>query len=428
MGNTIAESSQPTKQRIALAGVLFIVLLFSYFDRINISVMMADPKFLGDLGLSTNPVGKGMLMSVFVFSYALANILLAPIGDWIGPRKAISICLPLWAISCFVGGIAGSLAVMLFARVLLGIGEGVHWPVQMKYVKNWFPSWERGRANSAWQFGIFLGPAIAMPMFTASVAHYGWRNTFFMLGASTIIPMVLIWFFTRDTPRESKGVNAAELKYIEDAIEEEKKSNKDQAGNLPFGQSVKVFISNYKYWLLVIYFFCNASGMWGVFAWLPSYLKQARGFTWAQMGNLASLPYFAGAVSLFIFGIVTDKFGRRAPFCAIGMLGMSIGLYLAATVSDNMTSAYCLAFAVACNAIALPSTWGLCQQIVPANALGAGSGIMNGIGSLGGALSPIVIGYLIKTSGGSYTAGLMYLVACTFVAAICMVPLIVKKY
>lgn len=430
-GNTmpranIGVSDRPTRQRIVLVLILFITLMFSYFDRINISVLMADNSFLTELGIKDDPVKMGMLMSVFLLSYATANIILSPIGDFMGPRKAIALCLPIWAISMLVGGIAPSFAWMLVARILLGIGEGVHWPVQMKFVKNWFPFQERAKANSVWQFGLFFGPAFAMPFFTWLISVVGWRHSYFTLAVSTIIPFILIWFFTTDHPRQHKGVNKEELDYIESslAIEQEREQNTE---SVTFLESVKIFMFNYRYWLLVATFFCNASAMWGIYTWLPSYLKVARGFSWEQMGIMAALPYVAGAVCLFICGHLADKVGRRAPFGMIGNLGMASGIYLAATVADNMLSAYFMAFAVACNAIQLPSIWSLCQEIVPSKALGAGAGLMNGIGSAGGALSPIVIGFFISATG-SYFGGLMYLVALTFMAALCMLILVLQKY
>ena len=61
--------------------------------------------------------------------------------------------------------VPSSFALMLVSRGMLGLGEGMHYPVQMKFVKNWFPPLERGKANSVWQFSLFVGPAIAMPFF-----------------------------------------------------------------------------------------------------------------------------------------------------------------------------------------------------------------------------------------------------------------------
>jgi hypothetical protein len=53
---------------------------------------------------------------------------------------------------------------------------------------------------------------------------------------------------------------------------------------------------------------------------------------------------------------------------------------------------------------------------------------MNGVGSIGGALSPIIIGYFIGANGGSYVGGLMCLVVSSIAGALCMLVLVFKKY
>ena len=421
------EVVKPTRQRVVLVVILFITLLFSFIDRINISVLMADNTFLTELGIKGDPVRMGLLMTVFLTAYAISNIFLSPLGDFLGPRKAISACLPTWAVAMLCGAFAPTFGWMLGARVLLGLGEGLHWPVQMKFVKNWFPPLERGKANSVWQFGLFAGPAMAMPFFTWMIAAVGWRMSFVVLAAATIVPLLLVWYFTTDHPRDHKGVNKAELEHIESGLKIEREKEMTM-GITNFKESLKYFIFNYRYWLLVTYFFFNAAVWWGIMTWLPSYLKVARGFSWAEMGTLASLPYVAGAVCLFIFGYLTDKTGRRAPFCFVQMLGMAGSLYFGAHAEDNLTAAYLIVLAVAFVAAGLPANWSLCQQIVPSSALGAGAGIMNGVGSIGGALSPVIIGYFISVSGGSYVAGLMSLVVSALIGAVCMLVLVFQKY
>ena len=64
---------------------------------------------------------------------------------------------------------------------------------------------------------------------------------------------------------------------------------------------------------------------------------------------------------------------------------------------------------------------------MPTKALGAGVGLMNGIGSIGGAMSPLLVGYIIKTSG-SYVGGLMCLVAFASMASIMALGLVREKY
>ena len=421
----LVEAIRPTRQRFVLAVILLVTLLFSFVDRINISVLVADTAFLNDLAIREDAVKMGLLMTVFLVAYCVSNILVSPIGDLLGARRAILMCLPVWAVAMLCGSFAPSFAWMLVSRAMLGVGEGIHWPVQMKFVKNWFPPVERGKANSIWQFGLFLGPATAMPFFTWQINSFGWRMSFVMLAAATIIPFLLIWYFTADKPKDHKWVNKAELEYIESGLRVEKEAESILT-TASLRESVISFLHNYRYLLLVAYFFFNAAVWWGIVTWLPSYLKVARGFSWTEMGALASLPYVVGGICLFIFGHLSDRAGRRAPFCAAGMIGMAVALYLGAYASNNLTSVYLIALAMGFNAAGLPATWSLCQQLVPARAQGAGSGLMNGIGNLGGALSPIVIGSLINATG-SYTAGLLCLVGSSIVGALCMLVLAYKK-
>lgn len=142
-------AEKPTRARVILAVILFITLMVSFLDRVNVSVLVADPKFLADMGITGQPVQMGLLMTTFLFAYGISNIITGPIGDKLGPRKAMTLSIVLWGVSMALGGLAGTFTMMIAARIILGIGEGMHWPMQSSFVKNWFPPSERVRANSA---------------------------------------------------------------------------------------------------------------------------------------------------------------------------------------------------------------------------------------------------------------------------------------
>ncbi len=153
----------PSKVRAWLAALLMFTLLVAYLDRVNVSVVIASPRFLEEMGLKNNPVGQGLLMSFFLMAYGLGNILLGPVGDRLGPRKAMTIALMGWTIPCAMGALARSVSVLYTSRFILGAGEAMHYPMQISYVKNWFPLQERARANSTWVFGQMIGPASPCP-------------------------------------------------------------------------------------------------------------------------------------------------------------------------------------------------------------------------------------------------------------------------
>ncbi|MCX7781447.1 MAG: MFS transporter, partial [Negativicutes bacterium] len=255
-----AAVARPTRGRIVLAVILFITLLVAYLDRVNVSVLVADANFLADMGIKGQPVQMGLLMTSFLVAYGVANIVTGPLGDWIGPRKAMALSIVLWTVAVTMGGLASTFAIMIAARIILGLGEGMHWPMQSAFVKNWFPPSERGKANSAWLLGLMVGPAIAMPFFAAFIGAFGWRASFFSLGLLGLIPLALIWFYTTDHPRDNKHVNKAELDYIEAALQKEAAAQV-QAESLT--ERMKSFVGNYRFWLLTFNYFVIACIWWG---------------------------------------------------------------------------------------------------------------------------------------------------------------------
>jgi MFS family permease len=162
-------------------------------------------------------------------------------------------------------------------------------------------------------------------------------------------------------------------------------------------------------------------------AWLPSYLKVARGFSWSAMGALSALPYLLGGISLLVFGHIADKWGRRAPLICLGHIGAALGIYLGASATDNMTSAIFLSIGIAFIALGLPQSWTILQQIVPSKAMAAATGSMNGLANAGSAFAPVLIGFFIVLTG-SYVGGLMFLVGIGILGAICMGILSLKNY
>ncbi len=420
-----AATEAPTKQRIVMILILLITLLVAYLDRVNVSVLVADDTFLTEMGIKGNAVAMGSLMSLFLATYAITNALLSPLGDLWGPRKVMALAIILWGISCIYGGLVSTFTGMIVARCILGLGEGMHWPMQMKFVRNWFPPQERARANSTWLLGLVAGPAIAMPLFVWIIGNWGWRSSFFVLAVIGIIPLALIWFFTADSPRASKRINRYELEYIESGLKEEALSRqKLEAGST--WETWKQFLFNFDYWLCVMFYVCSSSAWWGLMTWIPSYLKDAMGFTWKSMGFWANAPYAASVAALIVAGYLTDKVDRKSTFGVLHMLGGAVGIYFAAHASGQIEAALWLIVAVAALVIGLPGHWSMIQKVVPEKALATGSGLESGLGSAGGAVTPVVVGYFINATG-SYIGGLMCLVAFCLIGALAMIALWFRK-
>lgn len=407
---------KPTKQRFFIVGILFVGIMVAYLDRVNVSVLGANDQFLTYMGIKGQPIQIGMMMSAFLAAYGLANVTLSSLGDYLGPRKTMVLCIILMTISLFIGGLATSFTIFLIARVILGVGEGVYYPMQSLFIKNWIPPQERGRANATWIIGQSLAPAIAMPLFAYVVGHYGWRDSFYMCILLGLIPLYLFWFQTTDKPSSHKKVNKMELKHIEDGLAREVK-NTEVKEKLSFLERVKPFSTNYKYWLLVCWYMSLQFMYWGLVSWLPAYLKTSRGFSWAEMGWLASLPFAFAVVAKAVNGWLNDKLGRSGPLLFAAMVLGSISIYAAATVSGRYEAALLLTCAFGFVSMATSTAWTLLQGLVPSGSLSTAAGTMNGISTGFSALSPVIIGTVIATTG-SYDSGLISLVAVGIFASI----------
>lgn len=415
--------SSPGKGRFIILGILFITLMIAYIDRVNISVLIADPGFISDMHLKAQAARQGMLMTLFLMAYALGNIILGYFGDRLGPRKAVSISIVLWSVALFVASAARNLVTLLGARIFMGFGEGFHWPMQSTYVKNWFPVNERARANSIWAVGLMVGPAVAMPLCTTIVANWGWASSFIIVGVTAlVIPLPLIWFFTTDKPREYRLISEAEVSYIERGQSEEQAA----LANVQSG-SYSDLLRSSCFWLVTIGYMATASIWWGTITWLPQYLRVARHFSWSQMGLFSSLPYVLGAISVLGVAYLSDKLGRRGIFYTLGLLGSVVFIYLGATTASNFNSAIYIAFAIFFLGWVTPVAWTLLQSLVAPNLVGAAAGLMNGISNGFAALAPLIMGYLIWRTG-SYQAGMVYLMIVGLIGSACTAVFAVKKY
>lgn len=431
MGENIASSAsagtesdeKQTRKRFIIIFCLFIGIFIAYLDRVNVSVLAANDPFLLEMGIKGAPVQIGMMMSVFLAAYGVANVLLAPIGDYLGPRKSMMLCIALWTVSLFMGGIASTFTIIIASRIILGVGEGMYYPLQSVFVKNWFPRQERGRANAAWVVGQSVAPAIAMPFFAYLIGHFGWRSNFHFCLAVGLVPLYLLWRHTTDTPRQHKSINKAELEFIEAG--QEVAAPAEAAP--PLAQRLKGFIGNYRFWLLVFWYLCLQCMYWGLITWLPSYLKSARGFSWSEMGWLASLPFVLSIIFKVYSGVLADKLmGKGAFILMAAMFFAGCCVYLGAVTEQKYFSAVLLSLAVAFCTMGTPVAWTLLQGLIPAQSMSTASGIMNGIANGLASLAPAMIGFFINTTG-QYSGGLLCLVFTSAAATIAAGILAVKR-
>jgi len=394
-------------RRYRFVVIAFMVLIWFvvYIQRVNVSMLLVDTEFLTDMGLNGKGGMQGLLMSFFLIPYAITNILTAPLGDKIGPRKAMMIGMVIGVAGSVSSGLVPTFAFLLTARMVMGIGQGIHFPNQSVFVRNWFPSGERGLGNGLYAVGGCVAPMLTIPLYTWLFDMLGWRYSVIgvsLLSLLVILPLAFKWI--TDTPDNNDYCSPDECSYINQVHATEVGSTK----TVEKGAAKKVLRSG-DFWLLTVSYLAYLAIWWGLVTWLPQYLVVARGFDLKAMGWATSLPYATAAVAAVIGGTLSDRLAKRSMLGVLVLAGSAICILLSALTASPVWCIILISVGVALDVVYYPIAWAILQSMLPANLIGTGSGIMNGSSNLLSAITPFAMGILIQLTG-TYNAG-MYLLA-----------------
>jgi predicted MFS family arabinose efflux permease len=254
--------------------------------------------------------------------------------------------------------------------------------------------------------GSPIGSAIGFPLSIFLVHAFGWRASFYVLGAfSLVIVMPLIFAVVRDWPPHGSSRE----------VERRSVAQGYMAG-------ARLFVHDYRFWLLVVFNSCVLIYLWGLNSWLPAYLQRAKHFNLTQVGIYSSLPFILMFLAVVGAGIVSDWLGRRAILCAIGLFGAGVFLYLGTIASAPQTAAVLIAVSAGFWGLVLPTQYAIAIEIIAPSVTSIGIGVYNGIGNLIGALAPIFMGWIIARTG-SFDTGLLVLVFAAIFGACSILPL-----
>jgi sugar phosphate permease len=402
--------SPAAKRRWLVAGVLLLVVIAGFFDRISIAVLFTNSEFNQAIGIGFNPPMLGLLMTSFLFAYGVSGVLLSFIGDIYGPRRSLAVGATLWGVFMVLIGAASSFTSMIVYRVLLGLAEGPQFALVNKVVKRWFPKHEQARANSVWMIGSPLGSAIGFPLTIALVAAFGWRSSFYALAILNIVIIVpLVLMLVRDWPPHREAEARAE-----------------EVSTTSMTGSIGIFLKDWRFWMILLFNSACLVYLWGLNAWLPSYLQKVQHFDLKSLGFFASLPFILMFFGELLGGYISDRIGRRAIVCFVGLFMAGALIYVVSYVSNPYAAAIVMALSAGFWGSALPPLFAMAAQIIPPQVTASGVGVYNGAGNLIGACSPLLMGWIIGTAG-NFDAGLLVLVGAGVLGSLAMLPLI-KRY
>ena len=380
--------SQSVRTRFTLLRLTFALSIITYIDRVCVST--AAPDIRETLGLT--PGQMGWVFSAFTIAYAVFEIPSGWLGDTLGPRKVLTRIVLWWSAFTVATGAVWNYLSLLAARFLFGAGEAGAFPNMSRSLSRWFPLRERGKAHGFIFMGSRLGGAITPLLVGPIIAFAGWRQAFWTFGLLGVVWCVfwLRWF--RDDPSQHPDMTPEELRIIR------------EGGPEPTGRfTLEKLLNANLLWVCLMYF-CFGYCLYFYLTWLPTYLKDARGFSSTRMNAVHTVVLLSAAVASILGGYLTDSLTKRYGLRvgrAIGAVALpfsGLALAIAALTDNAMVAAGAMVVAASAGDLCLSPSWAICHDI-GGDASGTVTAIMNTFGNVGGALSPVVVGYAVEWWG-----------------------------
>ncbi len=137
-------------------------------------------------------------------SYLVSNAVVLPISAWvatmIGRKRFYMLCVALFTASSFFCGLAPTLPILIFCRVLQGFGGGGLAPSEQSILADTFPPERRGMAFALYGMAVVVAPAIGPTLGGWITDNFAWRWIFFINVPIGILSLLLTNHLVDDPP------------------------------------------------------------------------------------------------------------------------------------------------------------------------------------------------------------------------------------
>ncbi|HKW61110.1 MAG TPA: MFS transporter [Candidatus Acidoferrum sp.] len=385
--------------------LLALSAFINFVDRGNLSA--AAPLLKTELGLSDPQLG--ILLAAFFWSYAFFQIGSGWLVDRIDVKWMLAAGFFVWSVATAATGLVGSFALLLGARLILGVGESVVYPSYSKILARYFSEDQRGFANSIIILGFYAGPAFGLFFGGILMGRYGWRSFFFVLGLLSLI-WLLPWlrWMPRDrsehpaapgTPIADWRLSSHNAAATADTISREKTPGILEILKLrsAWGSCAALACLDY-----LSYFFLT---------WMPTYLVRGRNFSMDQMAGVMGAAYVVCALVAATCGWLSDRWivaGAtptlvRKGFTSMGMAGAAIFVVPCVLAGPKVMTVMVILVAASLG-MSSSNVWAITQTLAGPRAAGRWTGIENFVGNLGGAMAPALTGFVLGRTGHYFWA------------------------
>ena len=400
MDNAI-EKSAMRKIYWRLLPFAFVCYALCYMDRINVS--FAALTMRGDLGLTATEYG--FAAGSFYWGYFVFELPSNIIMEKVGARLWIARIMITWGILAGCTALVTGPTSFTVVRALLGVAEAGFFPGMVLYFTYWFPAVHHARIVSGLLAGFVIAVAGGAPISTALLSLdgmlglRGWQIMYIAEAIPTVILGLATLFVMTDRPEQARFLSAAEKSWLANRLANERAAK----------EAVRVFnlwegLYNPRVLLLALNYFGIVTASLGMLFFIPQIIKSLGTFSNMTVGWLTAIPYLFGALSLVLWGRLSDRMQERRWNLLTACAVSTAGLVLAGFTLGTWWALVGMSIAAIGFYGSKGPFWSMPPMFLTGTAAAGALAWINSIGNLGGFFGPWYVG-AIKDFTGSYAGG-----------------------
>ena len=346
------------------------------------SLFYLSPFVATSLGLNNTQIG--LVSSTVLLSWSISGYVIGRLSDRSGRRKPWLVATFVMFAACsFLSGLAGSFAVLLGARLMMGLAEGPVIPVSQSIMIRHSSPHRRGfNMGLVQNFGAQLVGSLAGPIVLVQIATtLGWHAAFYIAGVPGLVVALLVAAFVNERAGGSSGPEQS-----------------PKAAAAVLGLSGLVRVRNIR--LCILISCCVVAWYFVLLAFLPLYCVRVLRLTATGMSVVMSAIGAAGVVSALLVPALSDRLGRKAVMIVFtfgGVVASLAPLY----VGNGLAWLIGLVFVGCLTLGTVPLFMATIPlESVPGGAAASATALVMGVGQiLGGFLGPALGGVLADRWG-----------------------------
>ena len=361
--------------------------------------------------MELNPLLVGLLAASPALTGSLLRIPFGAMVDRVGGKKPILVLLSL-----AVAGIAAMTVLFtvfsppqpshyplfLMAGMLCGCGIAV-FSVGIPTVSYWYPQKKQGTALAIYAGLGNMAPgmfAMALPFLVLSL---GFAISYVLWLGMLLSLLIVFLLYMKDAPYfQYKEMG---IQIDEDALFIACGEELIPSGNVM--ESLKRAGSNWRTWILTMFYFVTFGGFIALTVWFPTYWREYFGTSLVLAGFLTALYSLSASILRVFGGFTSDRIGGEKTVF-LSFVVVAVGAFLMIVASRSMAMAVTGVMLLALGmGFANAAVFKLVPKYTP-ETVGGAAGIVGGLGAFGGFVIPPVMGLFVKLSGASgYSLGFL---------------------